>query len=246
MTRVIILNSGTGSRMGTLTETGPKCLVEIGGGETILGRQLKILESFSLKDILITTGPFEEKIEQYLKSRSGDLSVRLVNNPAYERTNYIYSLILAGDYLQTEAPEEVILLHGDLVFERSVPGKLLAAGHRDAVLTNPAVELPEKDFKAVIEGGLVKKIGVELFGENCVFLIPFYRLSGPTFRAWLEEMERFRARGELKVYAENALNNLLPELELQPVELDHEFCMEIDDPGDLERAKNYLAGGGEG
>ncbi len=245
MTRVIILNSGTGSRMGALTETRPKGLVDIGGGETILGRQLKILESFALKDILITTGPFEEKIEQYLKSRPEGRSVSLVNNPAYERTNYIYSLILAGEFLKSEAPGEVILLHGDLVFDRSVLGKLLAAGHPDAVLTNPAVELPEKDFKAVIDEGLVKKIGVELFGESCVFLIPFYKMSGPTFTAWLEEMERFRARGELKVYAENALNNLLPELGLKPVELEHEFCMEIDDPEDLDRARIYFAGGGE-
>jgi len=246
MSTVIILNSGTGSRMGALTENRPKCLVEIGSGETILGRQLKILESFGLEDILITTGPFETKIKEYLKSRPERQLVSLVNNPAYERTNYIYSLILAGEFSRNEASGEVILLHGDLVFDRSVLGKLLAAGHRDAVLTNPTIELPAKDFKAEIEEGLVRKIGVELFGENCVFLIPFYRLSGQAFSAWLEEMELFRARGELKDYAENALNNLLPELGIQPVELGHEFCMEIDDPEDLERARNYFAGGGEG
>jgi len=245
MIQVIILNSGTGSRMGELAEARPKCLVEIGNGETILGRQLNIFERFGLKDILITTGPFEDQIKGYLDGRPERLPVSLVNNPDYERTNYIYSLILAGEFLKDKNPGEVILLHGDLVFDPEVLDKLLAADRRDAVLTNPNIKLPEKDFKAELANGLVKRIGVDLFGENCVFLIPLYRLSGQAFSTWLEEMERFRARGDLKVYAENALNNLLPGLGLYPVELENEFCMEIDDRTDLEVARSYYGGGGE-
>ncbi len=242
MTQVIILNSGTGSRMGELAEARPKCLVKIGNGENILGRQLNIFERFGLNDILITTGPFEDQIKDYLDGRPEWLPVSLVNNPDYEQTNYIYSLILAGEFLRNKNPGEIILLHGDLVFDPEVLDKLLASGCRNAVLTNPNIELPEKDFKAEMENGLVKKVGVDLFGENCVFLIPFYRLSGQAFSVWLEEMERFRARGELKVYAENALNNLLPGLGLYPVELENEFCMEIDDRTDLEVARSYYGG----
>ncbi len=232
--------------MGELTSNRPKCLVEIGAGETILGRQLKILSGLGLEDILITTGPFEDQIRDYAASRPEKVQVSLVNNPAYEVTNYIYSLVLAGEQMGGFIPEEIILLHGDLVFDAVVVEKLLADGNKNAVLTNPHVTLPEKDFKAELENGLVKKIGVDVFGANCVFLIPFYRLSGEAFRAWLAEMERFRERGDLKVYAENALNNLLPELNLHPVELKGEFCMEIDDRDDLEKAKNYFAGIGEG
>jgi len=246
MIRVIILNSGTGSRMGELTSNRPKCLVEIGTGETILGRQLAILQSFGLRDIMITTGPFEEKIRAYAASNPENLQVSLINNPAYEKTNYIYSLVLAGEEMGDQVPAEVILLHGDLVFDAVVVERLLADGNKNAVLTNPHIALPEKDFKAELENSLVKKIGVDVFGRNCVFLIPFYRLTGAAFRAWLKEMERFRERGELKVYAENALNNLLPELSLHPVELKDEFCMEIDDREDLENAKSYFSGGGEG
>jgi len=46
----------------------------------------------------------------------------------------------------------------------------------------------------------------------------------------------------LKVYAENALNNLLGELTLHPVEFKDEFCTEIDDLEDYEKVKAYLAG----
>ena len=245
MSQVIILNSGTGSRMGELTGNRPKCLVEIGESETILSRQLGILEAFGLSDITITTGPFEEKIRNYLAGRPEGLNIDLVKNPAYERTNYIYSLLLAGENPALQEAGEIILLHGDLVFDRDVLKRLLFVSRRDAVLINSHVSLPEKDFKAEIEKGLVKKIGVDLFGENCVFLIPFYRLSGTVFSAWLGEMERFRAKGQLEVYAETALNNLLPGLKLYPVGLQDEFCMEIDDRADLERARDYFAAGGE-
>ncbi len=246
MIQVIILNSGTGSRMKELTQNRPKCLVEIDGEETILGRQLRIFKDFGLENILITTGPFADQIADYLKRFPEKEPVSLINNPAYAQTNYIYSLILAGDYIMEKGCGEVILLHGDLVFDRVVLEQLLKADNPDLVLTNPTIELPDKDFKATIKRGLVKKIGVDLFDEDSVFLIPFYRLSAKVFSAWLAEMKRFQAKGELTVYAENALNNLLSNLALYPVELNNEFCMEIDDCEDLEKAKNYFARGREG
>ena len=42
--KALILNSGMGTRMGDLTENGPKCLVELEDGTTILDRQLSILK----------------------------------------------------------------------------------------------------------------------------------------------------------------------------------------------------------
>ena len=41
--KALIYNSGTGSRMGKLTEDKPKCLLPLPGGETILSRQLRLL-----------------------------------------------------------------------------------------------------------------------------------------------------------------------------------------------------------
>ena len=41
--KVLILNSGMGSRMGLLTSEHPKCMTEISVKETILSRQLKMM-----------------------------------------------------------------------------------------------------------------------------------------------------------------------------------------------------------
>jgi L-glutamine-phosphate cytidylyltransferase len=239
MTQVIILNSGTGSRMGELTTDRPKCLVELTGGETILSRQLSLLAEFGLKEFVITTGPFEEKIKAHLEGRFEDLCFTYINNPRYRDTNYIYSMFLAEGVVKSD----VILLHGDMVFEREVIKKLLAAPHSDTVLIDSGVELPEKDFKAQITGGLVRKIGVDVFGAQAVSLQPVYRFSKESFSTWLAEINCFVKDDNMKVYAENALNNLLNELALHPLELNGKFCMEIDDESDLEVARSFLMEG---
>ncbi len=238
MRKVVILNSGSGSRMGELTASKPKCLVEIAPSETILSRQVKALNDRGLKDILVTTGPFAEKIKAHLDGGFPGINFAYVNNPRYAETNYIYSLLLAGDRLNND----ILLMHGDLVFDWVVLEKLLQSPHEDAVLVNPYVELPEKDFKAEIRGGLVKKIGVNIFGAGCAFLVPIYKLSREAFGKWLEEMKVFQEKGRLEVYAEDALNNLLGDLSLYPVEFKKEFCTEIDDLEDLRLVREYLGG----
>ena len=42
--KALILNSGLGKRMGTLTSEHPKCMTELSVGETIVSRQLRQLE----------------------------------------------------------------------------------------------------------------------------------------------------------------------------------------------------------
>lgn len=236
--KAVILNSGTGSRMGSLTADQPKCLVEVAENETILQRQLEALENLGFREVLITTGPFEEKIKEHLAGKFSGFELTYVNNPRYAETNYIYSLLLAGPIIE----QDILLLHGDLVFEEAVLEKILCSEHDNAVLVNPFVKLPDKDFKAEIENGRVRKIGIDLFSRQSVFLVPIYKLSRETFSRWLEEMKAFQEKGRLKVYAENALNNLLGELTLHPVEFKDEFCTEIDDLEDYEKVKAYLAG----
>ena len=226
--------------MGSLTAGRPKCLVEIAGDETILSRQVRLLQSCGLGRVLVTTGPFAGQIEGYLARLYPGLQVEYVQNPLYESTNYIYSLLLAKEHLQ----EEILLLHGDLVFEESVLQKLLGAAFENAVLVNRTAALPEKDFKGRVEGGLVKQIAVDIFDERCAFLMPLYKLSREGIGRWLKEMESFERAGNLGVYAENALNNLLGDFPLHAVYFEEELCMEIDTPEDLERARGLLAGEG--
>ena len=93
--KTLILNSGIGSRMGVLTSEHPKCLTEISHHETILSRQLRQVAEVGLKDVIITTGPFDNILVNYCQSLGLPLKYTFVNNPFYRETNYIYSIYCA-------------------------------------------------------------------------------------------------------------------------------------------------------
>ena len=90
--KALILNSGLGSRMESYTKEHPKCMTELTEGETILSRQLKILRTKGISDIVITTGYFDEVLIKYCNSLELNMNISFVNNPLYDKTNYIYSI----------------------------------------------------------------------------------------------------------------------------------------------------------
>jgi len=232
--KAIILNSGVGERLRPLTDDKPKALMKI-GDKTLLDYQMDSLLGCGIKDMIITTGHFGDKIKRYVKKKYPDIDVSFVNNPRYETTNYIYSLWLTKGLID----DDIILLHGDLLFD----GKLLQeviSQKSNCVLVNRDMKLPEKDFKAVVEHNRVVKIGREFFGKNAFFCAPLYKFSKADFLYWLGEIETFVKRGDTKSYAEDAFNNVSHKLILQPVYFSGELCMEIDTKEDLEIARNLV------
>lgn len=233
--KALILDSGIGIRIGDLTKNKPKCLIDI-SKQTILGLQLQYLSEYGIKDVIITTGPFKEQIKDFVTDNFPDMNVRFVYNPKYSSTNYIYTMWLTKDLID----DDIILMHGDMVFDKVVLNKLLNSDNKNCVLVNNSIPPPEKDFKARIEGGKIKEIGVDVFGPNWFFLAPVYKFSKESFLDWINEIEKFVKKGNIKVYAENALNRLLNDLGLFPIYLKEELCMEVDDEKDLVIAKEKL------
>lgn len=236
--KAIILNSGIGNRMDDLTKDKPKCLVELKKGETILGYQLKIIMRHGIKNIIITTGPFENQLKGYVAENFPNLDVTLVNNPKYAETNAIYSLFLTKSLID----DDVLLMHGDMVFDESIFEDLLEDEEENAVLVNKEMELPDKDFKGKIEGDRITEISVDIFGKDCVALLPVYKFSRESFLLWMVEIEKFIKKDDASVYAENAFKGISDKVKLAPVYFDKEVCMEIDNKEDLELAQNLLYG----
>ena len=119
--KALILNSGLGRRMGVLTSEHPKCMTEVSSKETILSRQLTMLEAAGIREVVITTGYFDAVLVQYCQSLDLRLNYTFVNNPIYDQTNYIYSIYCA----RNELDDDILLMHGDLVFENEVLDKTL-------------------------------------------------------------------------------------------------------------------------
>ncbi|MGN0414077.1 MAG: phosphoenolpyruvate mutase [Agathobacter sp.] len=226
--KALILNSGLGSRMGDETKTHPKCMTSLYGTETILSRQLNLLADVGITEVVITTGPFADKLEEYCLSLGLPLRYFFVNNSRYADTNYIYSIYLAkAEWIDSD----MILMHGDLVFDRTVLEAVVA--HDGSCMTvSSDLPLPQKDFKAVISNGQIKKVGIEFF-DQALAAQPLYKLTGHDWNLWLEKIDEFCAQGNVRCYAENALNEVSDEMQIYPLDVYDALCNEIDTEEDL-------------
>ncbi len=123
--KALILNSGMGSRMGVLTSEHPKCMTEVSGQDTILSRQLRQIADAGIGEVVMTTGLFDSVLVNYCRSLELPLHYTFIKNPLYQETNYIYSIYCAREALRDD---DILLMHGDLVFENHVMDAVLASG----------------------------------------------------------------------------------------------------------------------
>ena len=151
--KALILNSGLGKRMGVLSSEHPKCMTEITHRNTILSRQLRQIADYGIKEVVMTTGYFDQVLIDYCNFLQLPLKISFVNNPVYDKTNYIYSIYCARDFLKDD---DIVLMHGDLVFENLVFEKVLESPD-SCMAVSSTLPLPEKDFKAVIKEGKIER-----------------------------------------------------------------------------------------
>ncbi len=238
--KALILNSGLGTRMGELTKEHPKCMTEIAPGETIVSRQLRLLAGAGIREAVMTTGVFADVLRGYCDGLGLPLRIEYVQNPRCRETNYIYSIYCARDLLE----DDLILMHGDLVFGEDVLREVLAFPG-SCMAVSSALPLPEKDFKAVTDGtadgGLIRKVGIEFF-DHAVAAQPLYRLRKEDWMLWLGKIRAFCEAGNTKCYAENALNELDGAAGIRALDVGERLCAEVDDPEDLARVRERISG----
>ena len=225
--KALILNSGLGSRMGVLTSEHPKCMTEISTGETILSRQLRQIADAGIEEVVITTGYYDGVLVQYCLSLELPIHFTFVKNPIYDKTNYIYSIYCAREHLD----DDIILMHGDLVFENEVFDRVMAS-EVSCMTVSSTLPLPEKDFKAQVVDGKVMKVGVDIFNE-AMEAQALYKLFKEDWKVWLGKIEEFCENDNRKVYAENALNELNGAANITALDVENLLCSEVDNPEDL-------------
>ena len=215
--------------MGVLTSEHPKCMTEISHRNTILSRQLRQCVEYGIEEVVMTTGYYDKVLIDYCNFLHLPLKITFVNNPLYDKTNYIYSIYCAKDHLKDG---DIILMHGDLVFENLVFEAVVDSP--DSCMTvSSTLPLPEKDFKAVIKDGRIEKVGIEFF-ENAMAAQPLYKIKKEDWLIWLSNIERFCENDNRKCYAENALNEVSGQCAIKPLDVKDMLCAEIDTPEDLE------------
>ena len=119
--QAIILAAGMGKRLGELTKGNTKCMIEV-GGETLISRLLRQLDRQHLSRIVMVIGYKAQKLRDYLATLPTTTPIEFIENTIYDKTNNIYSLYMAKDYL---CAEDTLLFESDIIMEDAVINKLL-------------------------------------------------------------------------------------------------------------------------
>ncbi len=109
---MIILAAGRGTRLRPLTDSSPKCLIEL-GGRSLLDWQLEAAEKVGIPEVVVVGGHMAERLQ-----RPG---LRLVINQDYDSTNMVYSLFCA----ESSFGRGFVLSYADVVYDVSVLRALL-------------------------------------------------------------------------------------------------------------------------
>lgn len=221
--------------MAGLTENNPKCMLKLYNGETIFERQIRILSDCGIENFIVTTGPFKEQLYE-VADKFKNLNFQFVANEDYKNTNYIVSMNNVHTYLD----DDVLLMHGDLVFNKSLIKKLLANKNKSVCLYNEEKVLPQKDFKGRFKNNKLLEVSVNIFDDDCYAFQPLYKLAKKDLQLWKEKVAEFVKAGNVKVYAENALNEILYNMSIYGMSYKEDYIDEIDNEEDYKRVSNEI------
>ena len=142
--QAIILAAGMGKRLKELTQNNTKCMVKV-NGVSLIDRMLHQIQKQNVDRIVIVVGYEREKLKEYIATLGITTPITYIDNPIYDKTNNIYSLSLASDYL---CEDDTLLFESDLIFEDSVLDSLV----RDP---RPTLALVDK-YESWMDGTCVK------------------------------------------------------------------------------------------
>jgi len=243
--QALILAAGMGNRLGKYTKNNTKCMLPI-NGKTLAERALDALDNAGIRRCIIVVGYKKENVIAFLGNRYKNVEIIYVSNDIYDKTNNIYSLYLAKDYLLND---DTLLLESDLIFENSLISDMLAS-------SDPTIAAVAR-FESWMDGTVVKItdnreiaafIPKKLFNFNeinsyykTVNIYKFSRnFSQNTYVPFLEAYSRTMGNNE---YYEQVLRVIatLDKCELKAFVLTGQKWYEIDDAQDKNIAETIFS-----
>ncbi len=240
--QAIILAAGVAKRLRPLTDTTPKCLLDV-CGKNLLHRTMENVIKNGINDFIFVTGYRENMIKDYLNKNFASVNIKFLTNSDYANNNNSYSLWMTKDYVK----DGFILLDSDILFDSRIIKILLADPNENAAAVNTAVKLDEEQIKVTVDGNnrilrMAKDVPIhEAIGES----IGIEKFS----KSFSDEMFKILDR---KVLKENNVNEFYektfeeiiahndPRNSIYSVDVSEYECVEIDTVEDYHKAQNEL------
>lgn len=220
---VVILAAGQGQRLG---KEDPKPLTLIDKNQSILGRQLKLLEKhLSPHQVRLVVGYKKEKIHSQLPG------ILTVESQDYQRQNTAKSLLLGIEGLD----DDIVWLNGDVVFHPTVLKAIFSESRSAMVVDKGPVGEEEVKYCLGTNGNIaavsksLKSAEGEALGINRI-----QRDELPFLRQALENCDE-------QAYFEQGVEKAMAHgVQFWPVIVERKHCIEVDFPEDLARARALL------
>lgn len=215
------------------------------GGETLIERVLGQLDKLQLTRIIIVIGYKGAELKEYLSGVSIKTPLVFVENPIYDKTNNIYSLYLAKDYMREQ---DTLLLESDIILVEAVLKKLVNHPYPDLALVDK--------YESWMDGTVVtidEENRIQRFIPNSQFKyeeIPDYYKTVNIYKfsqqfsehMYVPFLEAYSAALGNNEYYEQVLRviTMLDNSSLRALPLEGEQWYEIDDVQDLDIAESIF------
>jgi HAD superfamily hydrolase (TIGR01450 family) len=229
----VVLAAGIGSRLRPTTLELPKVCIPV-GGRSILARQLAAYADAGVSDVVVVAGYLPDRtraISEAIASDRDGLEITVVENDRYANTNNLYSLYQAREQL---AGDPFLLSNGDVVFDPSIVETLLDEDADSAIACDYRSHSDEAMKVTVDADGTVDHIAKDVPPDAAhAVSIDLYRFSSAFSTELFDRASRLFADGEYDVWTEVAIDAVVEEYDVEPVDIGRRRWVEIDDEADL-------------
>ncbi len=242
--QAIILAAGMGKRLKELTQDNTKCMVKV-NGVTLIDRMLHQIDRQHLSRIIIVVGYEGQKLIDHIGTLDVQTPITYINNPIYDKTNNIYSLALAKEWL---VKDDTLLFESDLIFEDAVldaliydPRDTLALVDKyESWMDGTCVKIGEDDsIEAFVPGKKFKFNEIKDYYKT-VNLYKFSKHFSETY--YVPFLDAYRSALGQNEYYEQVLRviTMLDDPEIKAKRLEGQRWYEIDDIQDLDIAESIF------
>lgn len=230
----VILAAGMAKRLRPLTDTRPKCLLEV-AGKTLLQRTVDAMLKAGAKELLVVTGYRGEMIRDFITGHYPQATVHYLDNTDYEHNNNIFSLWMA---MQELHGQEVLLMDSDILCDPEAVNRV--ARQEVSALAMQRHELGEEEMKIVVDNkGSITEISktcrvADAIGES----VGIEKMTAEYTEALYQELRKMILdEGLIDIFYERAFERLIPQGHtFKVVDTTDLFSYELDTPEDFEKA----------
>ena len=231
----VILAAGMAKRLRPLTDTKPKCLLDV-GGQTLLERTIRAMQQTGITEFVVVTGYRADQIRDFIGHLPGQSHFTFLHNADYEHNNNIYSLWLAG---QVVRGHEFLLMDSDILCDPATV--VCIATQEGSALAVNRHELGDEEMKVVVDAeGRITEISktcqpADAMGES----VGIEKMTADYSEALFRELDVMILQERLdNIFYERAFERLIPQGHtFRVVDTTSYFSYELDTPEDYERAK---------